>query len=130
MFLRRKLLPVICPRIAEYSSTPFQSDRTWRLTLVPTFQGNFPNTRVQSWFFHFCQGVFWQVGRLGLRTNFMNNQAKKGKNADGISEGFEIINVEPSSPELSKQFFMTTPPFPACCALINARSSVDKYLCI
>ncbi|KRZ56645.1 hypothetical protein T02_11688, partial [Trichinella nativa] len=62
-------------------------------TLIPTFQGNFPNTRVQGWFFHFCQGVFRQVGRLSLRTNFMNNQEKKGKNADGISAGFEIINV-------------------------------------
>ncbi|KRX37419.1 hypothetical protein T06_8196, partial [Trichinella sp. T6] len=92
--------------------------------LIPTFQGNFPNTRVQGWFFHFCQGVFRHVGRLSLRTNFMNNQEaflhkvalsrpvltssvvclrlpplrvryrfKKGKNADGISAGFEIINV-------------------------------------
>ncbi|KRX59227.1 hypothetical protein T09_4827 [Trichinella sp. T9] len=32
--------------------------------LIPAIQGNFPNTQVQGCFFHFCQAVLRQVGRL------------------------------------------------------------------
>ncbi|KRZ66928.1 hypothetical protein T10_9487 [Trichinella papuae] len=39
--------------------------------LIPAIQGNFPITRVQGFFFHFCQAVLRQVGRLGLRTDYI-----------------------------------------------------------
>ncbi|KRY45427.1 hypothetical protein T03_4260 [Trichinella britovi] len=64
---------------------------------------NFPNTRVQGWFFHFCQDVLRQVGRLGLRTDYMSNQEVRKKvkmlmalaffPVHLVSAGFEIINV-------------------------------------
>ncbi|KRZ32945.1 Major sperm protein 2 [Trichinella pseudospiralis] len=38
--------------------------------LMKAIQGNFPNIRVQGCFFHFCQTVLRQVGRLGLKTDF------------------------------------------------------------
>ncbi|KRY97212.1 hypothetical protein T11_16099, partial [Trichinella zimbabwensis] len=41
--------------------------------LIPAIQGNFPNTRVQGCFFHFCQAVLRQVGRLGLGNDYANN---------------------------------------------------------
>ncbi|KRX59228.1 hypothetical protein T09_4827 [Trichinella sp. T9] len=111
----RKLLPVVyCltvkkdlptySRIFKYS-IPKRKNLASKLiwALIPTFQGNFPNTRVQRCFFHFCQGVFLQVGRLGLRTNYMNNQEvrKKVKMLMALAflpvhlvpAGFEIINV-------------------------------------
>ncbi|KRX52806.1 hypothetical protein T09_8939 [Trichinella sp. T9] len=40
--------------------------------LIPAIQGNFPNTQVQGCFFHFCQAVLRQVGRLGLRNDYIN----------------------------------------------------------
>ncbi|XP_003369281.1 hypothetical protein Tsp_04702 [Trichinella spiralis] len=68
-----------------------------------TKSGNFPNTRAQGWFFHFCQAVLRQVGRLGLRTDYMNNQAVRKKvkvlmalaflPVHLVPTGFEIINV-------------------------------------
>ncbi|KRX38012.1 hypothetical protein T09_2028, partial [Trichinella sp. T9] len=47
--------------------------------LIPAIQGNFPNTRVQGCFFHFCQAVLRQVGRLGLRNDYINNQEIRKK---------------------------------------------------
>ncbi|KRZ15890.1 hypothetical protein T11_9169, partial [Trichinella zimbabwensis] len=44
--------------------------------LMPAIQGNFPNIWVQGCFFHFCQAVLRQVGRLGLRTDY-NNQERE-----------------------------------------------------
>ncbi|KRY40948.1 PiggyBac transposable element-derived protein 2 [Trichinella spiralis] len=71
--------------------------------LIPAIQGNFPNTRAQGWFFHFCQAVLRQVGRLGLRTDYMNNQEVRKKvkvlmalaflPVHLVPTGFEIINV-------------------------------------
>ncbi|KRZ02936.1 hypothetical protein T11_1088 [Trichinella zimbabwensis] len=75
--------------------------------LIPAIQGNFPNTRVQGCFFHFCQGVLWQVGRLGLRTDYINNQKIRKKvkmlmplaflPTNLVPAGFEILNVGTSS---------------------------------
>ncbi|KRY25872.1 hypothetical protein T03_4439, partial [Trichinella britovi] len=75
--------------------------------LIPAIQGNFPNTQVQGCFFHFCQAVLQQVGRLGLRNDYINNQEirKKVKMLMAlaflpvhlVSAGFEIINVGTSS---------------------------------
>ncbi|KRX33382.1 hypothetical protein T09_2099, partial [Trichinella sp. T9] len=86
-FLRRKLLPVICPRIAGYLKCsiltldelgvqlePAKFVCDFETALIPAIQGNFPNTRVQGCFFHFCQAVLRQVGRLGLRNDYINNQ--------------------------------------------------------
>ncbi|KRX34536.1 hypothetical protein T05_16509, partial [Trichinella murrelli] len=71
--------------------------------LIPAIQGNFPNTQVQGCFFHFCQAVVQQVGRLGLRNDYINNQEirKKVKMLMALAflpvhlvpAGFEIINV-------------------------------------
>ncbi|KRZ66221.1 hypothetical protein T10_860 [Trichinella papuae] len=71
--------------------------------LIPAIQGNFPNTGVQGCFFHFCQAVLQQVGRLGLRTDYIHNQQirKKVKMLMALSflpvnlvpAGFEILNV-------------------------------------
>ncbi|KRY78338.1 hypothetical protein T4A_11359 [Trichinella pseudospiralis] len=66
--------------------------------LIPSIQGNFPNTRVQGCFFHFCQAVFRQVDWLGLRTDYINNQ-EVGKKVEMLMlvslgpAGFEILNV-------------------------------------
>ncbi|KRX64538.1 hypothetical protein T06_11943 [Trichinella sp. T6] len=101
-FLRRKLLPVICPRIAGYLKCsiltldelgvqlePAKFVYDFETALIPAIQGNFPNTQVQGCFFHFCQAVLRQVGRLGLRTDYMNNQEVRKK----VKMGFEILNV-------------------------------------
>ncbi|KRX69475.1 hypothetical protein T06_7815 [Trichinella sp. T6] len=71
--------------------------------LIPAIQGNFPNTRVQGCFFHFCQAVLRQVGRLGLRNDYINNQEVRKKvkmlmalaflSVHLVPAGFEIINV-------------------------------------
>ncbi|KRY45231.1 hypothetical protein T03_8571, partial [Trichinella britovi] len=71
--------------------------------LIPAIQGNFPNTQVQGCFFHFCQALLRQVGRLGLRNDYINNQEvrKKVKMLMALAflpvhlapAGFEIINV-------------------------------------
>ncbi|KRX59208.1 hypothetical protein T09_5009 [Trichinella sp. T9] len=108
VFLRRKLLPVVyCltvrkdlptySRIFKYS-IPKRKNLASKLILR-----NFPNTRVQGCFFHFCQAVLRQVGRLGLRTDYMNNYEvrKKVKMMMALAflpvhlapAGFEIINV-------------------------------------
>ncbi|KRY07891.1 hypothetical protein T12_64 [Trichinella patagoniensis] len=70
--------------------------------LIPAIQGNFPNIRVQGCFFHFCQTVLRQVGRLGIRTDYMNNQEIRRKTlaflpVNLVPAGFEIINVGTSS---------------------------------
>ncbi|KRX61140.1 hypothetical protein T09_175, partial [Trichinella sp. T9] len=111
----RKLLPVVyCltvrkdlptySRIFKYS-IPKRKNLASKLIwpLITTFQGNFSNTRVQGWFFHFCQDVLRQVGRLGLRTDYMSNQEVRKKvkmlmalaffPVHLVSAGFEIINV-------------------------------------
>ncbi|KRZ71342.1 hypothetical protein T10_11132 [Trichinella papuae] len=55
--------------------------------LISAIQGNFRNIRVQGCFFHFFQVVLQQVGRLGLKTDYIRNQEvrKKSKNANDIS---------------------------------------------
>ncbi|KRY98449.1 hypothetical protein T11_4269, partial [Trichinella zimbabwensis] len=55
--------------------------------LISAIQVNFPNIRVQGCFFHFFQVVLQQVGRLGLKTDYIRNQEvrKKSKNANDIS---------------------------------------------
>ncbi|KRZ92326.1 Retrovirus-related Pol polyprotein from transposon [Trichinella sp. T8] len=70
--------------------------------LIPAIQGNFPNIRVQGCFFHFCQTVLRQVGRLGIRTDYMNNQEIRRKTlaflpVNLVPAGFEIINVGTSN---------------------------------
>ncbi|KRX13125.1 hypothetical protein T07_1960 [Trichinella nelsoni] len=70
--------------------------------LIHTIQGNFPNIQVQGCFFHFCQAVLRQVGRLGIRTAYMNNQEIRKKTlaflpVNLVPAGFEIINVGTSS---------------------------------
>ncbi|KRY66343.1 hypothetical protein T4A_7542 [Trichinella pseudospiralis] len=69
--------------------------------LIPSIQGNFPNTRVQGYFFYFCQAVLRQVGRLGLRTDYIHNQEirRKVKMLMALAlpvnlalAGFEILN--------------------------------------
>ncbi|KRZ01548.1 hypothetical protein T11_6670 [Trichinella zimbabwensis] len=52
--------------------------------LILAIQGNFPNTRVQGCFF---QAVLRNVGRLLLRTDYINNQEVKWKPCSGISSG-------------------------------------------
>ncbi|KRX33126.1 hypothetical protein T09_14023, partial [Trichinella sp. T9] len=71
--------------------------------LIPAIQGNFPNTPVQGCFFHFCQAVLRQVGRLGLRNDYINNQEIRKKvkmlmalaflPVNLVPAGFEILNV-------------------------------------
>ncbi|KRY00641.1 hypothetical protein T4E_10913, partial [Trichinella pseudospiralis] len=68
--------------------------------LIPSIQGNFPNTRVQGCFFYFCQAVLRQVSRLGLRTDYIHNQEiRKVKMLMALAlpvnlalAGFEILN--------------------------------------
>ncbi|KRY12057.1 hypothetical protein T12_11879 [Trichinella patagoniensis] len=57
------------------------------MKIVGMMMKNFPNTRVKLCFFHFCLAMLQQVGRLDLRTYYINNQEirKKNKNANGIS---------------------------------------------
>ncbi|KRX87017.1 hypothetical protein T4E_3882, partial [Trichinella pseudospiralis] len=47
--------------------------------LITAIQSNFPNTRLQGCFFHFCQAVVLQVGRLGLGNHYANNQELRKK---------------------------------------------------
>ncbi|KRZ73064.1 hypothetical protein T10_4042 [Trichinella papuae] len=68
--------------------------------LIPAIQGNFPNTRVQGCFFHFCQGVLWQVGRLGLRTDYINNQEIRKKVKMLMSLAFLLMNIVPAGFEI------------------------------
>ncbi|KRZ48154.1 hypothetical protein T02_14372 [Trichinella nativa] len=124
VFLRGKLLPVVyCLTVRKDLPTysrifevlhskaeelgvqlePAKFVCDFETALIPAIQGNFPNTRVQGCFFHFCQAVLRQVGRLGLRTDYMNNQEvrKKVKMLMALAflpvhlvpAGFEIINV-------------------------------------
>ncbi|KRY74206.1 hypothetical protein T4A_9277 [Trichinella pseudospiralis] len=68
---------------------------------MKAIQGNFPNIRVQGCFFHFCQAVLRQVGRLGLRTNYIHNQEITKKVfllVNLVPAGFEILNVGTSGP--------------------------------
>ncbi|KRZ56608.1 hypothetical protein T02_12132 [Trichinella nativa] len=109
-FLRRKLLPVVyCLTVRKDLPTysrifevlhskldelgvqlePAKFVCDFETALIPAIQGNFPNTQVQGCFFHFCQAVLRQVGRLGLRTDYMNNQEVRKK----VKMGFEILNV-------------------------------------
>ncbi|XP_003366554.1 conserved hypothetical protein [Trichinella spiralis] len=114
-FLRRKLLLVVyCLTVRKDLPTdrrifkyyiPKRKNLASKLIwpLIPAIQGNFPNTRAQGWFFHFCQAVLRQVGRLGLRTDYMNNQEVRKKvkvlmalaflPVHLVPTGFEIINV-------------------------------------
>ncbi|KRX31788.1 hypothetical protein T05_6860, partial [Trichinella murrelli] len=124
VFLRGKLLPVVyCLTVRKDLPTysrifevlhskaeelgvqlePAKFVCDFETALIPAIQGNFPNTQVQGCFFHFCQAVLRQVGRLGLRTDYMNNQEvrKKVKMLMALAflpvhlapAGFEIINV-------------------------------------
>ncbi|KRY29052.1 hypothetical protein T01_8756 [Trichinella spiralis] len=43
---------------AQLDSAKFVCD--FEIDLIPVIQGNFPNTRVQGCFFHFCQAVVLQ----------------------------------------------------------------------
>ncbi|KRX93154.1 hypothetical protein T4E_857 [Trichinella pseudospiralis] len=46
---------------------------------ILAIQGNFPNIGVHGCFFHFFQAVLRQVGRLGLRTDYIHNQEIRKK---------------------------------------------------
>ncbi|KRY34275.1 hypothetical protein T03_16043, partial [Trichinella britovi] len=58
------------------------------LPLITTFPGNFPNTRVQGCFFHFCQAVLRQV-----RKKVKMMMALAFLPVHLAPAGFEIINV-------------------------------------
>ncbi|KRZ75678.1 hypothetical protein T10_493 [Trichinella papuae] len=88
----------------QLDSAKFVCD--FETALIPAIQSNFPNTRVQGCFFHFCQAVLRQVGRLGLRTDYINNQEVRKKvkmlmalaflPVNLVPAGFEILNVKTS----------------------------------
>ncbi|KRX58679.1 hypothetical protein T09_4300 [Trichinella sp. T9] len=95
---RFSLSPVrkICPRIAGYLKCsllkrmngvqlePAKFVCDFETALIPAIQGNFPNTRVQGCFFHFCQAVLRQVKML-MALAFLPVHL--------VPAGFEIINV-------------------------------------
>ncbi|KRX61938.1 hypothetical protein T09_7242 [Trichinella sp. T9] len=86
----------ICPRIAGYLKCsllkrmngvqlePAKFVCDFETALIPAIQGNFPNTRVQGCFFHFCQAVLQQVKML-MALAFLPVHL--------VPAGFEIINV-------------------------------------
>ncbi|KRX98844.1 hypothetical protein T4E_5788 [Trichinella pseudospiralis] len=57
--------------------------------LMPTIQGDFPNTRVQGSFFHFCQAVL----RQEIRKTVKMLMALAFLPVNLVPTGFEILNV-------------------------------------
>ncbi|KRY99382.1 hypothetical protein T11_17427 [Trichinella zimbabwensis] len=60
--------------------------------LIPAIQGNFPITRVQGFFFHFCQAVL----RQEIRKKVKMLMALAFFPVNLVPAGFEILNVETS----------------------------------
>ncbi|KRY64670.1 hypothetical protein T4A_2666 [Trichinella pseudospiralis] len=101
VFMRGELLPVVyCLTVRKDLSTysrifevvyfkaevelgvqldPAKFVCDFETALITAIQSNFPNTRLQGCFFHFCQAVVLQVGRLGLGNHYANNQELRKK---------------------------------------------------
>ncbi|KRZ10754.1 hypothetical protein T11_3383 [Trichinella zimbabwensis] len=105
VFMRDKLLPVFHSKAEELgvplNLVTFVCD--FETALISAIQGNFLNIRIQGCFFHFFQAVLRQVGRLGLKTDYINNQEIRKKvkmlmalaflPVNLVPAGFEILNV-------------------------------------
>ncbi|KRZ65695.1 hypothetical protein T10_4175 [Trichinella papuae] len=68
--------------------------------LISAIQGNFRNIRVQGCFFHFFQVVLQQVGRLGLKTDYIRNQEVRKKVKMLMTLAFLPVNLVPASFEI------------------------------